>query len=105
MKTFEEFPMTPTTYKAIVVSGVSRPVPPPQVRATGLLPQGAGRQEVLRLVAEASSAQGAQCHHVSAPFTQALLTHPGPPLPSTQPLSPSKVETPVEPQWKVSSSF
>lgn len=39
MKTFEEFPMTPTTYKAIVVSGVSGPVPLPQVRATGLLPQ------------------------------------------------------------------
>ena len=41
MKTFEEFPMTPATYKAIVVSGVSGPVPPPQVRAAGLLPQGA----------------------------------------------------------------
>ena len=32
---------TPATYKAIVVSGVSGPVPPPQVRAAGLLPQGA----------------------------------------------------------------
>lgn len=41
MKTFEEFPMTPATYKAIVVSGVSGPVPPPQVRAAGLFPQGA----------------------------------------------------------------
>ena len=40
MKTFEEFPMTPTTYKAIVVSGVSGCVPSPQVRAAGLLPPG-----------------------------------------------------------------
>lgn len=33
------------------------------------------------------------------------LTQGPPPPTSTQPLSPSKVETPVETQWKVSSSF
>ena len=83
MKTFEEFPMTPTTYKAIVVSGMRGPVLPPQVRAAGLLPQGAGRQEVPRLVAEASSAQGAPCHHVSAPFT--VPSSPTQGLPSPAP--------------------
>lgn len=61
MKTFEEFPMTPTTYKAIVVSGVSGLVPSPQVTAPGLFPQGARCKEALRLVAETSSARGAQC--------------------------------------------
>lgn len=53
--------MTPTTYKAIVVSGVSGPVPSPQVTAAGLFPRGARCREALRLVAETSSAQGAQC--------------------------------------------
>lgn len=40
-----------------------------------------------------------------SPEPSSLTQGPPPPSASTQPLSPSKVETPVETQWKVSSSF
>lgn len=113
MKMFEEFPMTPTTYKASVVSGADGPLHPTsgwlgsvcweEVSAT---PE-AGRRKSLRkgrrLSLEMSTpllhlghvgvCMPLRCHHLSATSPCALLTHTGSPL--TQHRNPVERQLPV----------
>lgn len=58
MKTFEEFPMTATTYKA---SGVSGRGYAPQIVVSGLCLQAGACQELLRQAAEIRSEKGVDC--------------------------------------------
>lgn len=107
MKTFEEFPMTPTNYKASVVSGRGST---PQIRAAGRSLQGGRWWELLRQRTETSSEKDfisplkSSC--VSARLAWVLLpcqclscVLPRPPHShSPSPLS-------QQPQWKDGASF
>ena len=99
MKTFEEFPMTPTTYKASVVSGASGPGHPrsgwlvsvcwEKVPGTPEAGRGKSLRKGCRLSFEMSSpllhlrhvgvCVPLRCHHPAAAPHCALITHTGSP--------------------------